>query len=72
MKHADLQITGMTCNHCVMALREELMKLQGVILDDIGIGSAKVDYDESRISRKVIEDAVGAAGYAVGSWRQTA
>ena len=70
MTRATLQINGMSCNHCIMAVREELLKLEpkGLILDDLQIGSAKVQYDEKLVSRDDINKAVKEAGYNVASW----
>ncbi len=70
MTRATLQINGMSCNHCVIAVREELLKLEpkGLLLDDIKIGSAKLEFDEKQLSREEIADAVKEAGYSVASW----
>ena len=70
MKRATLKIDGMNCKHCIMAVREELLKLEpkGLILDDVQIGSAKVQYDEKLVSRDEINHAVKEAGYSVASW----
>ncbi len=70
MTRATLKIDGMSCKHCVMAVREELLKLEarGLILDDVQIGSAKVQYDEKLVSRADIDHAVKEAGYSIASW----
>jgi len=65
MKTQDLKIEGMTCGHCVMSVRKELTKLAGVKVEDVQIGKARVQYDESRVKRQDIERAVEEAGYAV-------
>ncbi len=70
MTRATLKIDGMTCKHCIMAVREELLKLEpkGLILDDVQIGSAKVQYDESSLTRQDIDHAVKEAGYNIAAW----
>lgn len=66
MAKADLKIGGMSCLHCVMALKKALAGLHGVIEADVDIGSLHVEYDEGKLSLKDIEEAVGKAGYRVG------
>jgi copper chaperone len=62
MKNETLKIDGMNCNHCVMAVKKELSKLN-LKLIDVSIGSANVEYDESKLSKKEIENAISEAGY---------
>ncbi|MHB9012289.1 MAG: heavy-metal-associated domain-containing protein [Ignavibacteriaceae bacterium] len=63
MKTQELKIEGMSCGHCVMAVRKELSKMNDVKVNDVQIGSAKVEYDESKVSDKDLENAVENAGY---------
>ena len=63
MKTQELKIEGMSCGHCVMAVRKELSKMSDVKINDVQIGSAKVEYDESKVSEKDLENAVENAGY---------
>ena len=63
MKVEELKIEGMSCGHCVMAVKKELDKLSNLTVEEINIGSAKVQYDESKISRDDIVKAVDHAGY---------
>lgn len=64
MKSETLKIEGMSCNHCVMAVKKELMKLN-VEVKNIQIGIAEVSYDENSVSRDTIIQAVDEAGYKV-------
>lgn len=64
MKTETLKIEGMSCSHCVMNLKKELSGLDLNILD-IQIGRAEVEYDESKLSREVLVEAVNNAGYKV-------
>jgi copper chaperone len=64
MKVESLKIEGMSCNHCVMAVKKELSKLELRLLD-VSIGSAKIEYDESKLQPQQIKDAVAEAGYKV-------
>ena len=65
MKAQELKIEGMSCDHCVMAVRKELSRLDNVKVKDVKIGSANVEYDESTIDESVLEKAVEEAGYKV-------
>jgi len=65
MKDDVLKIGGMTCQHCVMAVKKELSKLPGVDVKEVSIGSARVAYDEKRISDRDLRAAVEEAGYSV-------
>lgn len=57
-------IENMSCNHCVMAVKKELSKLN---LDSfqVEIGSAKINYDESKTKDEQIVKAIEEAGYKV-------
>jgi copper chaperone len=59
----QLNIEGMSCNHCVNSLKNELAKLAGVVIEDVQIGSARIAIDESAVSIADIERAVNEAGY---------
>jgi copper chaperone len=65
MKNEELKISGMTCNHCVMSVKKELSKLQGVEVRDVGIGYAHVTYDESKVSVELLRNAVEEAGFTL-------
>ena len=62
MKTEKLLIDGMSCQHCVMAVKKELSKLD-LKIKDVEIGSAEVEYDEQTISHAQLEEAVKEAGY---------
>ena len=64
MTSAEIKIDGMSCNHCVMAVKKELSKI-GLENFDVQIGSAKVNYDETKIQKVKIENAIEEAGYKV-------
>jgi copper chaperone len=63
MKKEILKIEGMSCHHCVMAVKKELSKLENVKVNDVQIGSADVEFDESRVNEKVLAHAIEEAGY---------
>ena len=63
MTDTTITIKGMSCNHCVMAVRKELMKLPAVQVKDVQIGSASVSYDEAKVNPAQIGAAITEAGY---------
>lgn len=60
----QIKIAGMTCNHCVMAVKKEIMKLPVKNLD-VKIGEALVEFDESLTSINDIKHSITDAGYSV-------
>jgi copper chaperone CopZ len=65
MTEVELKITGMTCNHCAMAVRKELARLPGVDVKDVHPGLARIAFDEARVSTGDLRSAVEKAGYSV-------
>ena len=63
MEHLKLTIEGMSCEHCVRAVRGRLERTSGVRVDDVQIGSATMDYDPSQTNVDAIEDAIADEGY---------
>jgi copper ion binding protein len=62
----ELEISGMSCSHCVNAVTSALRELDGVDVEKVEIGSAAVAYDPARTSPTAIERAIEDAGYQVG------
>lgn len=60
-----LNISGMTCDHCVGAVTRALQQLEGVQIRNVAIGSASVAYDPDRISPDRLSRAIEDAGYQV-------
>ena len=65
MKTQELKIEGMTCGHCVMSVQKELGKIPGVNVEKVEIGSAKVQFDETKVDPTMLANAVNDAGYRV-------
>lgn len=65
MPKTKLNITGMTCNHCVSAVTDALEKVQGVrsARVDLESGTATVDYDDAQADPREMTTAVADAGY---------
>lgn len=64
MRSDKLIIAGMSCNHCVMTLKKELSKLNLKVLD-VQIGSAQIEYNETKTTYLQIETAVKEAGFSI-------
>lgn len=63
MQRLNLTIEGMSCDHCVRAVRGRLERTDGVKVDDVKIGSAVVEYDPGKTNVDEIEDAIADEGY---------
>lgn len=63
MESLTLTIEGMSCEHCVRAVRGRLEKTDGVKVDDVQIGSAKLEYDPAKTNIDEIEEAIADEGY---------
>jgi copper chaperone len=63
MKQLKLEVSGMSCGHCVGAVREALAAVPGVKVDSVSIGSASVSFDETKTTVGDLVDAVSEAGY---------
>ncbi len=65
MEKLTLEIGGMSCMHCVGAVKKALSALPSVNVEDVKIGSATIDYDPAKVDAAKIKDAVDDAGYEV-------
>jgi copper chaperone len=62
-----LQVQGMTCNHCKMAVTNALQELVGVNRVEVHLdkGTVDVDYDETKVSIDQLKEAIEEQGYDV-------
>ncbi|MDE0805766.1 MAG: heavy metal-associated domain-containing protein [Acidimicrobiales bacterium] len=66
MSTTTYTVTGMTCDHCVRSVTEEVSKIDGVTGVDIDLGSGKVTVESSTdIASTDFAAAVEEAGYEV-------
>ena len=63
MQTVTLQINGMSCGHCVNAVRQALEAVPGVSVENVAIGSARVSYEPDKTRTTDITEAVADAGY---------
>ena len=67
MKTITLNVTGMTCNHCVMHVANALKELDGVADAKVSLADkkAEVSFDETKVDKAKMAEAVKEAGYTV-------
>ena len=65
MVSMKIEIEGMSCGHCVGAVQRALGEVDGVIVEEVTVGSATVTYDPAKTSVDAVSKAVEKAGYAV-------
>ena len=63
MEPLKLTIEGMSCEHCVRAVKSRLTKTPGVTVEDVEIGSATLQYDPAKIKVDEIEEVIADEGY---------
>jgi copper chaperone len=64
MEQTTIEIQGMSCGHCVAAVKGALHRLDGVEVRDVKIGEARVAYDPGTVSPERITRAIADEGYA--------
>jgi copper chaperone CopZ len=63
MERLTMTIGGMSCAHCVRAVRDALAELPDVQVEAVDVGVARVAYDPARTTTGALLDAVRDAGY---------
>jgi copper chaperone len=58
-------VSGMTCDHCVLSVREEVGEVAGVERVDVDLASGRVAVRGAGVDDVAIADAVAEAGYEV-------
>ena len=66
-KTHTLQITGMSCGHCVRTVEEALQSVDGTEVLGVGVGSAQVRYDPERVSQERLVEVVERKGFGVAA-----
>lgn len=72
MERLTVNISGMSCGHCVRSVTNALKGVDGVTLESVAVGSATVAYDPGVTSVEQITRAVEEAGYDARPATQTA
>ena len=64
MTEATYSVTGMTCDHCVRAVRAEVGKVPGVASVSVDLGAAQITVvSEQPLEAAAVRAAVEEAGY---------
>jgi copper chaperone len=63
MERLTLSIEGMSCEHCVRAVRGRLERTPGVDVERVDVGSAAIRYDPGVTNVDDIEEAIADEGY---------
>ncbi|MFD9667524.1 heavy-metal-associated domain-containing protein [Rhodococcus sp. NPDC059968] len=66
MSTSSVTITGMTCDHCVSSVTEEINELPGVTAVNVDLATGKVVIESTTdLDPGAVADAVAEAGYSV-------
>jgi len=65
MTKQTLEIGGMTCGHCLMAVRNSLSQVPGLTIEELRVGRARVAFDAAVVPPTAAAEAVKDAGYSV-------
>ena len=62
-----LDVEGMSCDHCRMAVTRAVSSLEGVSSVEVSLenNTATVEFEESRLPLETIKQAIEAQGYEV-------
>ena len=58
-----IAIEGMSCGHCVGAVRSALEAIDGVEVEKVRVGEAHIHRDPSRADRHAVEIAIERSGF---------
>lgn len=64
MKTHELEVEGMSCQHCVRAVQEALASVTGVGVAEVTVGHVHAEASDD-VKRETIASAITAAGYRV-------
>ena len=64
MHRVTVNITGMSCGHCLQAVNDALASQPGIQLESLRLGRAVVRYDDQVTSPARIESSIAEAGYS--------
>jgi copper chaperone len=67
MEHVILNVSGMSCGHCVKAVEGSVGELQGVNKVSVNLANGKVDveFDGKLVSLEKIKETIDDQGYDV-------
>lgn len=63
MPVTKFDVEGMSCDHCVGAVKRAIESVQGATAEQVTIGSASARFDPDRVDAATIARAIAKAGY---------
>ena len=67
MTEKSYTVVGMTCDHCVLSVREEISEVDGIDVVDVDLASGRLHVRGENVSDVAVRDAVADAGYEVAA-----
>jgi copper chaperone len=64
-RYSNYTVAGMTCDHCVMSVREEIAEIPGISEIDVDLTTGRLTVAGGGVIDAAITAAVAAAGYEV-------
>ena len=62
-----MTVAGMTCDHCVLSVREEVSEVPGVTAVGVDLATGRLTVAGTAVSDDAVRAAVAEAGYEVAS-----
>lgn len=63
MQEREIRIEGMSCQHCVMNVRESIQKVPGIIVKVVRVGAVVFAADDPESALDRVRAAITNAGY---------
>lgn len=63
MHEREIRVEGMTCQHCIMAVKKELDRVPGITVKVVRVGAVVYASDDVDRADARVRDAITAAGY---------
>ncbi len=60
-----ITVEGMSCNHCVMAVKNALSSIEGVYKVEVELDNSRVVVEGEKLVDKVLKKGIEEAGYDV-------
>ena len=60
-------VNGMTCDHCVLSVREEVEEVDGVTAVDVDLPTGRMVVSGAGVDDRAVKAAVEEAGYEVAA-----
>ena len=67
MDEKTYTVSGMSCGHCVLSVREEVSEVAGIEDVDVDLTSGRLQVRGENVSDSAVSDAVADAGYEVAA-----